>query len=212
MKVYLAGVFFAGINYERNTSRQQSDLQKATYGTDFLFENKGTLDNTFFGSTVYGNAGINWQMADNHFLGGKVEWGRHLTYNVHTEVNDNVFENGTLVDKLTTLSDDTIGDRTPYNLGANLYYNGLVADKLGIDVNLDYYGTDDSSWSESAETSDMTHNAAIRSTSNNAGRMYAAKAVLSYPVWKGQLQAGTEETFSRRTAAQHPCRERRLAV
>ena len=28
--------------------------------------------------------------------------------------------------------------------------------------------------------------------------MYAAKAVLSYPVWKGQLQAGTEETFSRR--------------
>ncbi|MBR1569145.1 MAG: outer membrane beta-barrel protein [Bacteroidales bacterium] len=190
---------FAGINYERNTSRQQSDLQKATYGTDFLFENKGTLDNTFFGSTVYGNAGINWQMADNHFLGGKVEWGRHLTYNVHTEVNDNVFENGTLVDKLTTLSDDTIGDRTPYNLGANLYYNGLVADKLGIDVNLDYYGTDDSSWSESAETSDMTHNAAIRSTSNNAGRMYAAKAVLSYPVWKGQLQAGTEETFSRRT-------------
>ena len=28
--------------------------------------------------------------------------------------------------------------------------------------------------------------------------MYAAKAVLSYPIWMGQLQAGTEETFSRR--------------
>ena len=29
--------------------------------------------------------------------------------------------------------------------------------------------------------------------------MYAVKAVLSYPIWKGQLQAGTEDSFSRRT-------------
>ena len=195
--------FFGGVNYARNTSRQESYLEKQTFGRtaagdDWLFENKGTLLNEYIGSTLYGNAGVNWQMADNHFLGGKVEWGRHLTYSMHTEVNDNVFENGTLVDKLTTMSDDTMGEWTPYNLGANLYYNGLVAGKLGIDINLDYYGTDDSSKSVSMETSDMTHNAAIQSGSTNAGRMYAAKAVLSYPVWKGQLQAGTEETFSRR--------------
>jgi len=196
--------FFGGVNYARNTSRQNSYLEKQTFGRtaagdDWLFENKGTLLNEYTGSSIYGNAGVNWQVADNHFLGGKVEWGRHLTYSVHTEVNDNVFENGTLVDKLTTVSDDTMGEWTPYNLGANLYYNGLVAGKLGIDVNLDYYGVDDSSKSVSRETSDMTHNAAIQSGSTNAGRMYAAKAVLSYPVWKGQLQAGTEETFSRRT-------------
>ena len=196
--------FFGGVNYARKTSRQNSYLEKQTFGRtaagdDWLFENKGTLLNEYTGSSIYGNAGVNWQVADNHFLGGKVEWGRHLTYSVHTEVNDNVFENGTLVDKLTTVSDDTMGEWTPYNLGANLYYNGLVAGKLGIDVNLDYYGVDDSSKSVSRETSDMTHNAAIQSGSTNAGRMYAAKAVLSYPVWKGQLQAGTEETFSRRT-------------
>ena len=163
---------FGGINYARNTSRQQSYLEKQTFGRtaagdDWLFENKGTLLNEYIGSTLYGNAGVNWQMADNHFLGGKVEWGRHLTYSVHTEVYDNVFENGTLIDKLRTFSDDSIGDRTPYNLGANLYYNGLVAGKLGIDVNLDYYGTDDSSKSVSKEASEMTHDAAIYSASNN---------------------------------------------
>ena len=195
---------FAGVNYARNTSRQESYLEKQTFGinadgADWLFENKGTLLNEYIGSSLYGNAGVNWQMADNHFLGGKVEWGRHLTYSVYTEVNDNVFENGTLIDKLNTASEDIIGDRIPYNFGANIYYNGVVGGKLGIDVNLDYYGTDDSSKSASEETSEMTHDAAIRSSSNNAGRMYAAKAVLSYPVWKGQLQAGTEETFSRRT-------------
>ena len=196
--------FFGGINYARNTSRQESSIQKQTFGRtkageDWIFENKGTLLNEYIGSTVYGNAGVNYQIDDNHFLGGKLEWGRHLTHNVHTEVNDNVFENGVLTDRLNTTSDDTMGERVPYNLGANLYYNGLVAGKLGVDVNLDYYGTDDSSTSVSKETSEMTHDAAIRSASNNTGRMYAAKAVLSYPIWKGQLQAGTEETFSRRT-------------
>ena len=196
--------FFGGINYARNTSRQESSIQKQTFGRtkageDWIFENKGTLLNEYIGSTVYGNAGVNYQIDDNHFLGGKLEWGRHLTHNVHTEVNDNVFENGVLTDRLNTMSDDTMGDQIPYNLGANLYYNGLVAGKLGVDVNLDYYGTDDSSTSVSKETSEMTHDAAIRSASNNTGRMYAAKAVLSYPIWKGQLQAGTEETFSRRT-------------
>ena len=196
--------FFGGVNYARNTSRQESELEKKTFGItpagdDWLFENKGTLLNEYIGSTLYGNAGVNWQMADNHFLGGKVEWGRHMTYSVHTEVNDNVLENGTLIDKLMTLSDDSIGDWMPRNLGANLYYNGLVAGKLGVDVNLDYYGTDDSSKSVSKEASEMTHDAAISSVSCNVGRMYAAKAVLSYPIWEGQLQAGTEETFSRRT-------------
>jgi hypothetical protein len=194
---------FGGINYSRNTSRQESNLQKQTFGLtrtgeDWLFENKGTLLNEYIGSTIYGNAGVNYQINDNHFLGGKVEWGLHLTHNVHTEVNDNVFENGTLTDMLTTVSDDKMGERKPYNLGANIYYNGLVAGKLGIDVNLDYYGTDDSSTSVSKETSEMTHDASISSGSNNVGRMYAAKVVLSYPIWKGQLQVGTEETFSRR--------------
>ena len=194
---------FAGVNYARNTSRQESYLEKQTFGrkadgSDWLFENKGTLLNEYFGSTFYGNAGVNWQMADNHFMGGKVEWGRHLTYNVKSVVNDNVYENGTLIDKLTTTSEDVIGDQIPYNLGANLYYNGTIGQKLGIDVNLDYYGTEDSANSTSTETSAMTHDATISTASDNSSRLYAAKAVLSYPIWMGQLQVGTEETFSRR--------------
>ena len=79
--------FFGGVNYARNTSRQESYLEKQTFGRtaageDWLFDNKGTLLNEYIGSSIYGNAGVNWQLADNQFLGAKVEWGRHLTYNV----------------------------------------------------------------------------------------------------------------------------------
>ena len=190
---------FAGINYARNTSRQQSDLEKKTFGKTFLLENKGDLLNSYLGQSLYGNAGVNWQIADNHFLGGKFEWGKTLQYDVHTEVNDNVWLDGALADKIATISDDKMRDGGIYNLGANLYYNGVIGGKLAVDVNLDYYGTDNASTSESKETSDYSAGRTISSGSQSDGRMYAAKAVLSYPVWKGQLQAGTEEVFSRRS-------------
>ena len=193
---------FGGVNYARNTARQESYLEKLTFGKtktgeDWLFEDKGTLLAEDTHSSLYGNAGVNWQIADNHFLGGKVEWGRPMEYHVYTEVNDKVYENGALTDVLHTESDDTRGEWTPYNLGANVYYNGLVGGKLGIDINLDYYGTQDSNKSVSMEHSEMTHDAAIQSGSTNSSRLYAGKAVLSYPIWMGQLQVGTEETFSR---------------
>ena len=190
---------FGGVNYARNTSRQQSELEKKTFGTGFLLENKGDLLNEYFGQSLYGNAGVNWQMADNHFLGGKVEWGRTLEYSVRTVVDDNVSLDGVLTDKLATVSDDTLQPGGMWNFGANVYYNGLIAGKLGIDVNLDYYGNASNTVSESAETSSMTAGRQITSDSKSDGKLYAAKAVLSYPIWVGQLQAGTEETFSRRT-------------
>ena len=189
---------FGGVNYAHNSFRQASDLVKDTYGINKHIQNKGDLVAENLGKSLYGNAGVNWQIADNHFLGGKLEWGRRFNPQTMTLVNDNVYEDGVLVDKLTTTSVDMIGDKAPYNLGGNIYYNGLVAGKLGIDINLDYYGTQDSAETTSSETSDMTHDASIHSLSDNDSRMYAAKAVLSYPIWMGQLQVGTEETFSRR--------------
>ena len=103
---------FAGVNYQGETSRQESYAEEASFGktpsgTDWLFENKGDLFYDSFGSSIYGNAGVNWQIADNHFMGGKVEWGRTLTHDVNSVVNVNVFENGTLADKLNTESDET---------------------------------------------------------------------------------------------------------
>ena len=195
---------FGGVDYAHGSARQLSDITKTTFGktaagADWTFVDQGDLDVQTALSTFNANAGINWQIADNHSLGGKVEWGRHLTYGVTTYVHDNVYENGTLTDRLSTQTDDRMGALLPQNLGANLYYNGLVGGKLGIDVNLDYYGTDDSAETVSQETSEMTHDATIHSESSNSGRLYAAKAVLSYPVWQGQLQVGTEETFSRRS-------------
>ena len=192
---------FAGINFDRNTSLQVSNLTKNTYAIGHTLLNQGDLRNEYDGNSLYGNAGVNWQLADYHFLGGKIEWGNTLKYHVRTTVNDNVFLDKQLVDKLTTVSDDLLDGKGMSNLGANVYYNGLVAGKLGIDVNFDYYGTASNYRSESEEKSSITEDRSIRSTSGNDAKLYAVKAVLSYPIWRGQLQVGTEDTFTRRTDA-----------
>ena len=189
--------FFAGINYNRNTSRQIAEINRKTYGKHQI-DNNSDLALDYFGQSIYGNAGVNWQIDDKHFVGGKFEWGRELSHKTEMNTDDTVFEDGVLTDKLNTRSEDRNGEQTPYNVGINLYYNGTIGSKLGLDVNLDYYGSESSSKSVSKETSAMTHDAEIDSHSDNSGHLYAAKAIVSYPVWKGQLQVGTEESFSRR--------------
>ena len=189
--------FFAGINYNRNTSRQIAEIKRETYAKHQI-DNTSDLSLDYIGQSLYGNAGVNWQIDDKHFVGGKFEWGKELSHKTEMNTGDTVFEDGVLIDKLTTSSEDRIGEKTPYNMGVNLYYNGTIGSKLGLDVNLDYYGSESSAKSISIEKSSISHDAEIHSHSENSSHLYAAKAIVSYPVWKGQLQVGTEESFSRR--------------
>ena len=195
--------FFGGINYSHKYYHQVSEAETASFftkdGKVNSIKNIGAIDGEGFQDMLYGNAGVNWQMTDNHFLGGKLEWGRNLYSYDSTTIDTDVYENDALIDRLTTISDDKLGIPKPGNLGANIYYNGLFGGKFGVDVNMDYYGTHEAMESSAAETSDMTAAANPTSTSSNNATMYAAKAVLSYPIWMGQLQAGTEETFTRRS-------------
>ena len=190
---------FGGVNFARNTARQESDLVKNTYGKNKTILNDGYLLDEVKMSNLNGNLGVNWQISDAHSVGGKIEWGRQLSNRVDMLVKDHVFVDGVESDKLTTNNTETEGDKPTGTLGANLYYNGLVGGKLGIDVNFDYYGSQSSTKNVAEEHSDMTYNMAVSTSANNNNDLYAAKAILSYPIWMGQLQLGTEDSFSRRT-------------
>ena len=189
---------FAGINFNSNHFLQLSDAEKETTGTP-KFLDQATIDGSGVSRALGGNAGINWQIADNHFLGGKVEWGRTLSTSDQTVITDKVSRDNVLMDDITTLTEDFIGPVAPYNIGANIYYNGTVGGKLNIDFNADYYTSASTIRSVSNETSKMTQDAQVSTDSDNRNQLYATKLVLSYPIWAGQLQVGTEATFSRRS-------------
>ena len=187
---------FAGINYDNSHMSQVSDAEKKTTTTP-VYKDNAYIDGIGIVKSLGGNAGVNWQIADNHFLGGKVEWGRNLSVSDYTLINDKVTRDGELVDNITTITEDSFGPIAPYNVGTNLYYNGTVGGKLNIDFNADYYTNVSTTDSRSTETSTMTNNATVSTSSDSRNTMYATKLVLTYPVLIGQLQMGTEETFTR---------------
>ncbi|MGN0202889.1 MAG: TonB-dependent receptor domain-containing protein [Candidatus Cryptobacteroides sp.] len=185
---------FAGINAVRNSSLQSSHLvQKSVGRVEFMQE--GDLVNEYVPESLSLNGGANWQIADNHSVGVKLDWNVIPSAPQHEVVLGDVFRDNVFSDRLLTVGDYSNGDRDPYHLSGNAYYNGR-AGKLGIDFNFDFYVFGSSQNSEVIESS-LLQDASIRTESENDGSLYAAELVLSYPVWKGMLQFGTEETFTR---------------
>lgn len=186
---------FAGANALKFTSSQESDMMQQTFGTPG-FKQEGTLyfvqDMTNFGV----NGGLNWQMNDNHSMGFRIESDMDPRLKSRQSIDEDVFIGSELVDRLLSEGDQTIDD-IPASFKVNAYYNG-TAGKLGIDFNADYYGMKSSSDAQTRENSETGSDDVINFISHSNNRMYAAKLVLSYPVWQGALQAGTEDVFSRR--------------
>jgi len=185
---------FGGANYNHFTQRQESDLlQETTLNPVFRQVETILADANVQSATL--NGGVNWQIANNHSAGFKVDWSRSLSYLDDELMEGDIFRGSERVDHLRTANHGQNGPDAPRSLGANVYYNGLVG-KLGIDLNLDYFQVSDNKVSDIVEDSDI-QDAKVSTESDSGSKLYAAKLVLSYPVWMGQLQVGTEETFSR---------------
>ena len=185
---------FGGVDYNRNSQRQISDLVQET-NVSPVVKQVESLTADFSSQALTTTGGVNWQIANNHSTGVKVEWARSLSYGDDELMQGDIFRGGELVDHLRTVNHGQLGSTAPYSLGANAYYNGL-AGKMGIDLNLDYFQVSDNKISNIQEDSDI-QDATVSTESGSDSKLYAAKLVLSYPIWRGQLQAGTEETFSR---------------
>ncbi len=186
---------FAGVNAWKYTARQESHMFQQTFGTP-EFKQEGELDfiDNLVGTGV--NGGMNWQISDNHSVGFRVEADMTPKDDIRQLIDENVFEDGVQTDHLIAEGNHHI-DNMPFGVSANAYYNGQVG-KLGIDFNADYYGMKTSQDAHTVEKSSMGQDDDVRYMSHSGSRMYAAKLVLSYPVWKGALQAGTEDVFSRK--------------
>ena len=83
---------------------------------------------------------------------------------------------------------------TLYNWEGNAYYNGQVG-KMGIDLNVDYLTDKTNVDNHINELVNHTDHNAMEQDNSTTISLWATKLVLTYPVWKGQLEAGTELSF-----------------
>ena len=192
---------FGMVNYWEWTSVNDSRPDQSSFikqGNDMLnIMQKMSLRYNWIGKGVNYNLGFNWQITPDHSIGARVE--RHDKFGskaeMFTETTIDRFINGKATSENEYNKSDQ-NDRThqPYNIDGNVYYNGK-AGNLGIDFNFDFL-TNKSNEATNIKDMDGKNNTSVmEQEQHTSSDMLATKLVLSYPIWKGQLQAGTEMSF-----------------
>ena len=189
--------FIGKIVYYNQHSYQISDQMS---GNTFVKMPDGSVKHnlmegpfTFIGhnSGISGDLGLNWQINENHSLGMKMNYGGMLFGNQDIVFEDKVYANDELIDIVHSTSHTT----TPssHTFTGNIYYDGNI-NKLHVNFNADF---SDSGYKKETNVNENSQNnpAFIENLSDGVARMGAGKLVLSYPIWKGTLKIGTEETY-----------------
>lgn len=161
-----------------------------------IIEQESKFRNDWRGEGMDYNLGFNWQIAENHSVGARLE--RHDKFVVPMPQ----YQESVITQYLAGSSNKTVEtnishqeerDHTPYNWEGNTYYNGKFG-KLGIDLNLDFL-TDKTREELTINETRNTMISDYATTTTTSNRMYAGKLILSYPIWKGEIQVGGEMSF-----------------
>ena len=184
---------FSSVYYYHQDYRQYSTIEDITT-TDKIFRQYGPYTMTWKHDNLTYTFGVNWQLSDNHSLGVRADLTHQMKGKNQVIYDEDVFENDALIDHL--YSHQTSKETKPLGWLTNTYYNGKVG-KLGIDFNFDFMRNGTDTDRENVEQSRVADDFVV-SKSGTRSRLYATKLVLSYPVWKGELEAGTEMTFVNR--------------
>jgi len=186
---------FGKIVYWNQRGYQISEVDGGTITKvgEKLFDNRqvGTLDFLNHNGGWQYLGGANWQINDKQSLGFRAEWSdNHIGRNTMM-MDEDIFKNNELVDHVVATNK---ARRTMSNsLTSNFYYDGTF-NKLHINFNADHVRSKAGGVTDISETT-SDGAASMNSKSDATTAMTAAKLVVSYPVWKGELQLGTEETF-----------------
>jgi len=200
---------FGMVNYwswnqvTRNDINQDSYMPSAEGIT--RLNQVANLRNDWAGEGMNYNLGFNWQIADNHSVGMRVE--RHARIKAETDyrqtsvITKSLWKNATRA--LADAEDNTSTQHTEadeiYNWEGNAYYVGSIG-KLNVELNVDFR-TDKTREENSIAENNVP--GLMSSFTPEKNRMWADKLVLSYPIGKGQLQVGTEMSFvNRQTSAE----------
>ena len=182
---------FTNLNYYGGKFYSYESTNMETQGsTNWLQEIESF--NHMRNNEFFGKFGLSWMLNEHHSIGAYYINGAGLQKPA-SDYTSTSFANGNLEDVVSSAVRKRTHSVPKHH--ANIYYNGEVG-KLGIDFNMDYM------WRKKRETSNQSEininheENLVASTSIGHSRMFAEKLVLSYPLWKGQLEVGNEYTAS----------------
>ncbi len=146
-------------------------------------------------NSIYTSAGVNYIFNDNHSMGFRYDTKTYFLNRTRGTFTADVMANGEFYDHLENGVHMNTKSNMPHTL--NAYYNGRVG-KTSIDFNTDYVFHKDRKSQFNNEVSQEWESRTVTSTSVVRNQLCAAKLVLSWLLWGGNLQVGTEYDHTRR--------------
>ena len=182
---------FTNLNYYGGKfySHQFTDME--TKSSTTWLQNLETVD-CMKNSEFFGKFGLSWMINEHHSVGAYYMNGVALQ-KTNSDYSSTSYADGNLDDEISTIGFERVNTVPKHH--ANIYYNGEIG-KLGIDFNMDYMWRKKRDTTDQSETDKSEENKLVASTSISHSRMLAEKLVLSYPLWKGQIEVGNEYTNS----------------
>ena len=146
-------------------------------------------------NSIYTSAGVNYIFNDSHSMGFRYDTKAFFLNRTRGTFTADVIANGEFYDHLENGIHMSSKFNMPHTL--NAYYSGKVG-KTSIDFNTDYVFHKERKSQFNDEVSQEWESRTVTSTSVIRNQLWAAKLVLSWPLWGGNLQVGSEYDHTRR--------------
>ena len=174
-------------------SNDQNDDQELHISKD-LFNGYAELPVRSSWTEIQYQAGLSYDFNTDHSIGLSFSSQKNLYNRFTSDMKQRYLKNGIFDGDVRLTTDIREQDKPVWEL--NTYYIGKVG-KLGIDLNATVLRRESESDNHQQEISQEYGNRTITTLTNEDRKMAAGKLVLTYPVWKGELSAGSEATSTK---------------
>lgn len=178
-----------GMAYNRSHTKYHSETQLNTTN-NFDYNTRRTTN--YNSGKILLNTGFNYEISEQQSFGMKYETNNLIGNNYsHKWGETDVLQDDILKENLSVESFSK--SKPHWSHSVNAYYNGNFG-KWNINFNADYYNNVEQS-SQSVLNDGILDAESNTKVKNN---LYAAKLVVTAPLWKGKMSFGTEEMFTNR--------------
>ena len=185
---------FGSVWYNDDQYIQNDDVILDVKG-DTVWHMDQLMDVNGHDNSLYASIGTNYIFNDNHSAGFRYDTKAYFLDRTRGTFTADVTANGQFYDHL----DNDIYESTKFNMPhtLNIYYNGKI-DGTSVDFNSDYVFQKERKQQFNDEVSQEQQSRTVTSHSVVRNQLCATKLVLSWDLWGGNLQVGTEFDHTRR--------------
>lgn len=160
-----------------------------------ITDESNTLNDVTKSRDAHLNLGLNYDLNDSNSVGAKYTLYIPTHGNSHTLLDNLVTQESAIYDQLTNNTDSKTNNRTGQTL--NVFYDGKIG-KVGLETDFTYLNNGHSETNAINETSIKEDNRLLSTENAVNNSLYAFKFSANIPAWKGSVDVGTEDSYTKR--------------